>query len=149
MNLHNIVRGPIQAVTKDVEATLYVMSGKQQVQPRGDKLPVYYPGVAVKIQVQSLSSDAIQHLESIEIATTVRRMYLYATDDLKSRPWAAWRPLGRTGDYVQDDKGVWYRVDAVLEDFSREGWVSLQATMMTTPVSLILEDDEGGADGNP
>ena len=41
MNLHDIVRGAITAVARDLPAELYVMTGEQERGERGDLLPVF------------------------------------------------------------------------------------------------------------
>jgi hypothetical protein len=52
-----------------------------------------------------------------------------------------WRPLARIGDYIDDAQGNRWQVDAVLEDFSAEGWVSLQIILQTTPQALNIKDE--------
>ena len=131
MNLHDIVRGAITAVARDLPAELYVMTGEQERGERGDLLPVFEQPVEVFGQWQSIKADEIIQTERISEATTVRRVYLKATDDAGSRPWASWRPLGRSGDLLKDDKGNFWLVDAVLEDFTHEGWVCVQAVLQT------------------
>lgn len=149
MNLHNLVRQSVQAVTADQPLTYYRATG--EVQRDADTLvnvPTLYAGCEVRGQVQSVGADSIVQTERITQGAVVRRCYLYADKKPSSRPWAAWRPLGRAGDYLTDKYGNWWYVDAVLEDFSQEGWVSLQLVMQPAkPEVLILEeagDDDAG-----
>ena len=146
MNLHDIVRGAITAVARDLPAELYVMTGEQERGERGDLLPVFEQPVEVLGQWQSIKADEIIQTERINEATTVRRVYLKATDDAGSRPWASWRPLGRSGDLIKDDKGNFWLVDAVIEDFTHEGWVCLQVVLQTvTPRFKVKESTDVGS----
>jgi hypothetical protein len=154
LNLHGIVRGAITGVAKDQPCELFIMSGKQVRDDRGGMMPVFKAPVTIRGQWQSLSPDTLQHLENVELATTVRRIYLYADTDRAKRPWAVWRPLGRSGDMVRDENGQLWRIDAVIEDFTHEGWVCVQATMQTSGVRMMVEEENGdipntGEDNKP
>lgn len=146
MNLHAVVRGAITAVARDLPAELYTMTGEQERGERGDLLPVFAEPVPVLGQWQSIKADEIIKTERINEATTVRRVYLRATDDASSRPWASWRPLGRSGDLLKDDRGAFWLVDAVIEDFTHEGWVCVQAVLQTVPPRFkVKEPTDGGS----
>lgn len=146
MNLHEIVRGAITAVARDLPAELYVMTGEQERGERGDLLPVFEQPVEVLGQWQSIKADEIIQTERISEASTVRRVYLKATDDAGSRPWASWRPLGRSGDLLKDDKGNFWLVDAVIEDFTHEGWVCVQVVLQTVaPRFKVKESTDVGS----
>lgn len=140
MNLHSIVRGAITSVARDLPCDLLTMTGEQQRGERGDLLPVFNRPVQVKAQWQSLKSDEIVLSEKIESASIVRKVYLYAEDDAATLPWAMWRPLGRSGDLLQDDKGNYWLVDAVIEDFTHEGWVCVQAILQTSKPRFVLKE---------
>ena len=142
LNLHGIVRGAITGVAKDQPCELFIMSGKQVRDDRGGMTPVFKAPVTIRGQWQSLSPD------------TLRRIYLYADTDRAKRPWAVWRPLGRSGDMVRDENGQLWRIDAVIEDFTHEGWVCVQATMQTSGVRMMVEEENGdipntGEDNKP
>lgn len=141
MNLHNIVRGAINVVNRDRICSLFVSTGKQRKDSRGLPVQTYYEFPGCRCQFQSMSSDAIQFKDNIELTTITRKVYLYATDDLKTRPWSGYRPLSRVGDYLQDESLQFWRVVAVLEDFSVQGWVSLQVTMEMTPKTLVVDSE--------
>lgn len=147
MNLHHVVRGVINSVAKDKACKIYRSTGKQVRSARGDFDPVFAAPEECRCQFQSVSSDVLQHYEKIEITAYARRIYLYADYDPASRPWAQWRPLGRSGDIIEDDLGCFWLVHDVLDDFTHEGWVSLLATLQPTPQTLrIEEDDSEGSD---
>jgi len=139
MNLHNIVRSAINAVNKDRYCTLYRSTGESEMTERGEQKATYEEGVQIRAQWQSLGQDAIEQRERALDVTTTRRVYLYAEGDPKERPWAMWRPLARSGDFLLDDKDEYWYLDAVLEDFSDEGWISAQVTLQTVPIQLRIK----------
>lgn len=146
-NLHQIVRGSINTVNSDQPFTLYQSIGSFTRDPETMiTSPDVSAGIDVTGQIQSIRADQIVQTERITFNETVRRLYLYANSAPASRPWGAWRPLARTGDYVLDQNGNYWFVDAVLEDFSQSGWVSLQVILQTTPPTLnIQEEGTGGS----
>ena len=52
-----------------------------------------------------------------------------------------WRPLGRYGGLIHDALECWW-----LEDFTHEGWASVLAVMLQTPISMQVEDADDGSD---
>lgn len=137
MNLHKIVRGAIKAVARDIDCSLFVSTGESQKDDRGIPTPTFYK-FDVACQFQSMNPDSIQFTDNIEKTSITRKIYLYANSDLRTRPWAGYRPLSRVGDYIQDKSMQFWRVDAVLEDFSHEGWVCVQGSLITTPKQLVV-----------
>lgn len=144
MNLHGIVRDAINAVNKDRYCFLYRSTGVAEMDERGEQKPTYSPATYIRAQFQSLGQDAIEQRERILEVTTTRRVYLYADSDPRERPWAMWRPLARSGDYLVDDSGNYWYLDAVLEDFSDGGWISAQVTLQTSKPKLNIK---GNCDG--
>lgn len=144
MNLHDLVRGSITAVAGDLPASLYVMSGDQRRGERGEMLPIFNAPLKVRAQWQSLKADEIILSDGVSSASTVRKVYLYATSDAAGRPWAMWRPNGRSGDLLKDDQGNYWLIDAVLEDFSHEGWVCVQAVLQTVAPRFLVKEDVDG-----
>lgn len=139
MNLHHTVRGAITAINKDQSWLLYRSIGNGTKNARGIYEPEFFDGAPVRVQCQSISADSIIMTEAAQSGATVRRAYLYA--DGKCRrcmPFGGWRPLSRSGDFLKDADGNFWKVDAVLEDFSAEGWVSLQIVLQTTPKNLRI-----------
>lgn len=146
INLHSIVRSAISAVARDLPADLYISTGRSERKERGNMVPIFHPPVPVTAQWQSMKNDEIVLSDAVSTSSTVRRVYVRATDTAEERPWAMWRPLGRSGDLLQDDKGNFWLVDAVIEDWSHEGWVCLQAVLQTVPPVFSVEEvtnDEG------
>ena len=86
--------------------------------------------------------------EKISVSDIVRRIYLYAVEDPSERVQALYRPLAKAGDYLLDHLNRQWQIDAILEDFSAEGWVSVQAVMQPIPQALSIIPDEEVADGN-
>ena len=141
MNLHNIVRSPITSVNADQDMTYYRSLGTfSRDYSTMQTVPDVAAGVTVKAQVQSIKPDDVIHAERIEYGSVVRRIYLFATDTPAQRQTALTRPLARAGDYLTDRFGQQWKIDAVLEDFSSEGWISVQAIMQQVPVLLGVDD---------
>ena len=123
------------------------MTGKQERDERGATLPVFAQGEEVRAQIQSESAAVLEHFEKANTTTTTRRIYLCAEYDPSKRPWALWRPLGRSGDMLKDDLGYYWLITDVIEDFTHEGWVSVLGVLQTTPVTLRIEEDaDAGSD---
>lgn len=144
MNLHRVVRGPIQTVTHDQDLTLYLATGKFTRTDDLETVPEVLPGIAIRGQVQSIAPDKIIQSERVTQGAVVRRCFLHCYGSAANRPWTLWRPLGRAGDYITDAQGSQWYVDAVLEDFSSEGWASLQIVLQQTPVTLSIKEDDSG-----
>lgn len=142
MNLHAIVRGAIQAVKPDTVLTLYRSLPGASVDARGLPVKLYAPGVHLRGNVQSEGDAALNFSEHAGQNTVVRRIYLYSDADPALRPWASWRPLSRAGDIIADEHGQQWHVDAVIEDFSADGWVSLRATLQNAPLPLAIAPEE-------
>lgn len=143
MNLHNLVRGAITGVNADEAFTLNRSLGSfERDYETMTNVPLVSVGETVKGQMQSLKPDADIQTERLNLNSIVRRVYLYATDDLETRPSALYRPLARTGDFLTDARGQQWMIDAVLEDFSSEGWVSVQVILQQPPQTLKEVADE-------
>lgn len=144
MNLHHVVRGTIQSVTRDQDLTLFVATGKFIRTDDLETHPEVLAGVLVKGQIQSISPDKIIQTEKTTQGAVIRRCYLFCGSDPASRPWTLWRHLGRAGDYLTDENGAQWYVDAVLEDFTIEGWASLQIILQQTTVTLSIRGEDDG-----
>lgn len=143
MNLHQLTRGPLAAVAREKPASLWRMTGEQVRGERGDLQPVFEGPTAVRAQWQSISPDAVILTEKVPTASTVRRVYLHAGTDPAARPWAQWRPLGRSGDLLEDADGLFWLATAVIEDFSGEGWACLQVVLQTVRPKFIARSPDG------
>lgn len=141
MNLHRVVRGPIQAVTHDQDLTLFLATGKFSRTADLETIPEVMPGVAIRGQIQSIAPDKVIQSERTTQGAVIRRCFIYCYGSPSSRPWTLWRPLGRAGDYLTDEAGAQWYVDAVLEDFSSEGWASLQVILQQSPVPLSVKEE--------
>jgi hypothetical protein len=95
-----------------------------------------------------IKPDDILHAEKISVSDIVRRIYLYAEEDPSERVQALYRPLAKAGDYLLDHLNRQWQVDAILEDFSAEGWVSVQAIMQPIPQTLIIVPDTEVTNGD-
>lgn len=85
MNLHGIVRGPIQAVNPDIVATVKVSKGYTTDGP-GNRSPAYTTFTGVRIQVQPLSSGDLAHIDFLNIQGELRKIYMYGNTQGVVRP---------------------------------------------------------------
>lgn len=143
INLHSIVRSVISSIHEDISGTLFRSTGNYEEDERGDPVQVFAEGIPVTLQIQTMGSDVIQHVDDISIASSLRKIYIHSSEEAKYRLWSMWRPSDRSGDYLYDSLGRWWKINAVIEDFTRAGWVSVQAQMQTVePIFRIAYEDE-------
>lgn len=147
MNLHKIVRGAITSNLEDEPFTLYRSVG-QVNNDEGVCVSGYAPGITIKGNFQP-EGDAALHFSNMSAQNTIiRKLYVYATEDRETRPWSLYRPLSRTGDYIQDKRDDYWLVLAVTEDYSNVGWECLRVQLQQVPPELnIIEPKENEDNG--
>lgn len=145
MNLHDIVRGAITTVHPDQTFTVLRSLGSSVV--NGVRIATYQKLEGFTGNFQSEGDAALNYSNNAAQNTIIRRLYLYATSDRATRPWTAYRPLARSGDYVLNDKGEYWKVEAVVEDYSDDGWEQLRVTFQQTDPNLNIAADEEEGNG--
>jgi len=140
LNLHDIVRGAITANLDDQPFTL--LRSVQSTVTNGVRVASYVRVEGLKGNFQSESDVSLNFSNNAAQNSIVRKLYLYATSDRATRPWAIYRPLARSGDYVINDKGEYWQVSSVIEDFSDAGWECLRVTFQQTPPNLSIIDTD-------
>jgi hypothetical protein len=138
MNLHNIVRGAINAVHKDQDFIIYRSLGCKNVS--GIVKNTYAVGVQISGSFQSEGDSALDHSNNAGQNSGIRKLYIYASDNPALRPMGVYRPLARTGDYFKDTNNAYWLVIAVEEDFSVDGWESLRVQIQDKTPNLTIED---------
>lgn len=134
INLHQIVRGSISPLHPDVSAMLYQSTG-QSTGEGGQVKATYAAGISIKAQPQSEKASELFHSDRVGQENISRKFYLNSASKAEALVTGIIRPLGRNGDLFQIDPaagwfaGTWWLVDALIEDFSRSGWVSVRATL--------------------
>lgn len=118
LNMHDVVRGAVQAVNDDIPGTVYVSTG--YAMSRGIAAPAFTP-VAANLQVQALTQQALQMLRNVEYAEGRETMYAYGNFAGIQRP-------DQTGmGYVQETlTSRWFAITHVIEWW--EGWCQLVVT---------------------
>lgn len=120
MNLHKIVRGAISALHPDETVILVQSIGQRNV--NGKIIAEYAQPISVIAQIQSMSSDELAHLEKTDSTKIYRKAWL----NQPARPVAGIiRELARNGDFIQRSDQSWWLVNAVNDDYTRSGWVSV------------------------
>lgn len=136
MNLHDIVRGAININLKDQPFTLLRSTASGVT--NGVRVAKYVKVEGLKGNFQSEGDAALNFSNNAAQNTIVRRLYLYADSDRATRAWSIYRPLARSGDYIVNDKGEYWQVSAVIEDFSDAGWECLRVTFQQTDPKLTI-----------
>ena len=136
MNLHAIVRGAITRVHDDQPFS--ILRSLPTTVVNGVRGSQYEKIDGFTGNFQSEGDAALSYSNNAAQNTIVRRLYLYATDDRATRPWPIYRPLARSGDYAVNAKGEYWKVDAVVEDFSDDGWELLRVTFQQTEPKLAI-----------
>ena len=140
MNLHDIVRGAINRVHDDQPFS--ILRSLPTTVTNGVRVATYQQIDGFYGNFQSEGDAALNYSNNAAQNTIIRRLYLYASPDRQTRPWTIYRPLARSGDYVLNDKGEYWKVDAVVEDFSDDGWEQLRVVFQQTPPKLNIQQPD-------
>ena len=129
MNLHRIVRGPIQRVNRDQPGTIYVSTGKTMT--GGISTPTFAP-VTAQLQVQSASHESLYYLNGLQGSKAISIVYAYGNFSTVNRP------AGKGGDLVVVG-GRWWAIQNVLEgwdDLGNPEWCSFSITQQLNAADL-------------
>lgn len=122
MNLHAIVGNSIAQINPYVLGN-YQQSSGYTTNDDGSRVPSYYPGVTVQIQMQALQYNDIMQISSLNVQGTRQAMYINGD----------WEGLVRVnqqgGDIITlPDNSIWLVV-MVLERWSvTSGWCKVAVT---------------------
>lgn len=147
MNLHAIVRGAITRVHDDQPFS--ILRSLPTTVVNGVRVSQYEKIDGFAGNFQSEGDAALSYSNNAAQNTIVRRLYLYATDDRANRPWTIYRPLARSGDYIVNAKSEYWKVEAVVEDFSDDGWELLRVTFQQTETKLNIVEPEEPTEEEP
>lgn len=134
INLHAIVNPVISGLHPDISAMLYQSTG-QSTEVGGQVKATYAAGIPIIAQPQSEKASELFHADRVGQENISRKFYLNSESNAESIITGIIRPLGRNGDLFQIDpaavwfSGTWWLVDALIEDFSRSGWVAVRASL--------------------
>ena len=132
MNLHGIVRQAVNNLHPEVSASLYQAAG-QETGDGGKIGAKYAQGIRITAQMQSEGPTALYQADRVGMEEVNRKFYLYSGSAINERVAGIVRPLSRGGDILRLEDGTWWLVNAVIEDFTRSGWVCIRATMQVNP----------------
>lgn len=139
MNLHRVVRGPIQQVNRDTPGTIYVSTGHTTL--RGIVTPTF-AAIDARLQIQSASHESLHYLNGLQSSKAISIVYAYGNFETINRP------AGTGGDLV-NVQGKWWAIQNVLEgwdDVSNPEWCSFSITQQLNAASLaaLLEQLKNG-----
>ena len=141
MNLHDFVRGAIEAVNDDVDGVVYVNTGKTNV--RGILTPTFAP-VTARLQMQAQEHDPIQHERSLNYSNAYLTVYAYGNfSDIERR-------AGEGGDVVNVPSGPragWYYVTQVFEWWP--DWCAFEVTEQLNAATIQQYIDQIRNGTNP
>lgn len=129
LNMHRIVRGPIQRVNRDQPGTIYVSTGS--VRAGGISTPTFAP-VNAQLQVQSASHESLYYLNGLQGSKAISIVYAYGNFSTVNRP------SGKGGDLVVVG-GRWWAIQNVLEgwdDLGNPEWCSFSITQQLNATDL-------------
>lgn len=125
LNLHHLVRGPIQVVNPDVPGDVYLSTGFTI--NRGIKTPTFSLLPADRLQVQAMSTDDLYHLNGLNYAGGMSKLYAYGKFSTVSRPDGLGGDLVRLGT-------EWWAVQHVLEWWG--DWCAVSITRQVNAATL-------------
>lgn len=123
VNLHALARRAVSRLHPEETVTLYQSAG--QINVKGALTPIYDAPAQVSAQIQSISDDALTHADRTGMNSHTRKAWFF---QLPKPITTVDRATGRGGDVIQRSDGTWWLVDALSEDFTASGWVSVRLT---------------------
>lgn len=122
MNLHGLVRGAINSVNPD-KVALYLKSTGNAINADFSQTPGYATGVSVRIQIQPLGKQELQHIEKLNMQGVFRTVYMFGDTEGIVRVQAKGGDLLQfapfQGQAAQNWKVVW---TASPWDVDQGGW---------------------------
>lgn len=129
LNLHHVVRGPIQRINRDKPGTIYVSTGHTAA--GGITAPTFL-AVSAQLQVQSASHESLYYLNGLQNSKAISIVYAHGNFSTVNRP------AGTGGDLVVVG-GKWWAIQNVLEgwdDLSNPEWCSFSITQQLNAADL-------------
>jgi hypothetical protein len=130
LNLHNIVRGPIQAVNADTQAILLRSAGST-IDDAGERTPRYLQAQTVMIQVQPMAAGDLRQAEFLNLQGNFCIVFGYGSTNGIVRPTAKGGDLLQFAQYPGDPISTWL-TSQPLETWAT-GWSKVIAVLQTDP----------------
>ena len=128
MNLRGIVAGVTGAVNPQVQGMVSVSIKGATTNAAGRRTPAYAPAVQRTMQVQALSTEAVQHLDAMNITGSTHSIYI------NGQLQGLMRAENIGGDLILLQGGIYvgrtFLVKTVIEEWP--DW---------THVAVVLQDD--------
>lgn len=139
MNLHAIVSGAIGSVNHHEMVTIYRCTGLTNT---AGVVSVTYTPSDIMAQVQAPNAGDLKLFDNLADAKHVKKFYINASAHTINRHEET------AGDIIERADGSYWLIDAIRDDFSREGWLCCLATLQHEPPEGIDDDEEGGGDND-
>jgi hypothetical protein len=163
LNLHQIVRGSIQAVAADFQA-VYLPSAGVYIAPDGTREPSYQPPRVVWIQAQPPTGRDLQHINMLNMQGIFRTIFMYSNPQAINRVnalggdlfrFGQWQPrevFDSNGHPILDDNGNpvlarapvdnWLTVQvAEWWDDGPYGWTKLYVALQTDGRQIVVDSN--------
>jgi hypothetical protein len=131
MNLHGIVRPAINSVNSDKTA-LYLASVGAVSNADFSQTPQYAPGVPVRIQIQPLDKEGLNHVEKLNLTGVFRNVYMFGNTQGVVRVQAKGGDLLQFQPFQGEAVQNWKVVEpAGPWDVNSGGWTKLIVVLQT------------------
>lgn len=125
MNLHMYANPMIAILHPNRLITYYRSIGTDNSSGTGIPVNKYAEGVVVEAQIQSMRADELYHSGNVARNESMRKVWLFAPSNDDGKAANIIRQRDRSGDYALDDRGLWWAVTALDEDFTEAEWNSV------------------------
>ena len=138
MNIAKLANAAIAQINRDIDLRYFRNMGIVANED-GDAVLTYAPPKRIMAQVQQPSPSKNVQAQEITENTTTRKVWLFNWRDAENHPRGFWRPLSRSGDYLQFPDDTFWLITSSEEDYQAEGWQSVVCTLTIEPPTELLE----------
>jgi hypothetical protein len=134
MNLHGVVRGPVNAVNPDIQG-LILRSAGYSTATDGKRYPKYLQAQSIWLQVQAIAGGDLRHVEFLNLQGVLRAVYLFGDTQGVMRVAVKGGDLLQFPEYPGAPTTNWL-VTEVLETWN-PGWSKVIATQQVDPIAIV------------
>jgi len=133
MNLHGVVRGPVNAINPDIQG-LILRSAGYDTKLDGYRRPKYLQAQSISLQVQALAGGDLRHAEFLNLQGVLRAVYLFGDTQGVERVAVKGGDLLQFPEYPGAPITNWL-VTEVLETWN-PGWSKVIATQQIDAIVI-------------
>jgi hypothetical protein len=146
VNLNNLAGRALAAAGVHSYEPIHWYRCTGQENTGGKMRPIYAEGVLLQVQTRTASDAALNHADMVGMNDITRQFYINniaAVDARMGSETGNVNGLARQDGKGEDMllyRGQWWKVVAVVEDFTVMGWVQVRAVMQTVPPDFSASD---------